>query len=120
MQKKELEFSDLGVYDDASVDYPDMANLLCKEVLKDNKNRGILVCGSGIGMSIAANRHSGIRAALCTDSYMASMARRHNDANVLCLGERLLGYGVAQHILDIFLNESFDGGRHFGRVQKLS
>lgn len=119
-KQNEIEFKDLGVHIDDSVDYPDMANLLCQEVLKDiSNNMGVLVCGSGIGMSIAANRYKDIRAALCFDPYMASVARKHNDANVLCLGERVIGTGVAEAIVAAFLNESFEGGRHAIRVEKL-
>ena len=116
-----IAFKDLGVHVDESVDYPDMAEMLCKEVLSDiNKNRGILICGSGIGMSIAANRHNAIRAALCFDPYMAAVARKHNNANVLCLGERVTGAGVAEAIVAAFLNEAFEGGRHAIRVEKLT
>ena len=116
-----IAFKDLGVHVDESVDYPDMAEMLCKEVSSDiNKNRGILICGSGIGMSIAANRHNAIRAALCFDPYMAAVARKHNNANVLCLGERVTGAGVAEAIVAAFLNEAFEGGRHAIRVEKLT
>ena len=101
------------------VDYPDYANLVCKEVLNENA-LGILVCGSGIGMSIAANKIKGIRAALCTDEYMARYARAHNNANVLCLGARVVGSGVALEIVDKFLGAEFEGGRHKIRVDKVN
>ncbi|PAF44071.1 ribose 5-phosphate isomerase B [Helicobacter sp. 11S02629-2] len=104
---------------DSKVDYPDIAFLVAKEVQKDKDSRGILICGSGIGVSIGANRFKDIRAALCTDSYMAKMARMHNDANILCLGERVSGLGVIESILEAFLNTSFEGGRHTLRVNKL-
>lgn len=119
-KQNDIAFKDLGVHVDESVDYPDLAEILCQEVLKDVENhRGILICGSGIGMSIAANRHHNIRAALCFDPYMAAVARKHNDANVLCLGERVIGAGVAEAIVAAFLNETFEGGRHATRMAKL-
>lgn len=110
--------------DGTKVDYPDYANLVCKEVLSEsahNKNAfGILVCGSGIGMSIAANKIKGIRAALCINEYMAHYARAHNNANMLCLGERVVGNGVALEIVDKFLSTEFEGGRHKIRVEKIN
>ncbi len=105
--------------DGAKVDYPDYAKLVCKEVISESAI-GILVCGSGIGMSMAANKIKGIRAALCTDSYMAKFARAHNNANVLCLGARVIGSGVAQEIVSVFLNTEFEGGRHKIRVEKVN
>lgn len=104
--------------DGQKVDYPDYAKLVCKEVLAENA-LGILVCGSGVGMSIAANKIKGIRAALCTDSYMAKFARAHNNANVLCLGARVVGSGIALEIVGAFLEGAFEGGRHKIRVEKL-
>lgn len=103
----------------AKVDYPDYAKKLCKAVLVNQESRGILICGTGIGMCISANRFKGIRAALCTDSYMAKMTRLHNDANVLCLGSRLSGIGQVESILEAFLNTDFEGGRHLQRIQKI-
>ena len=105
--------------DGVKVDYVDYAKLVCKEVVSEGAV-GILVCGSGIGMSMAANKMKGIRAALCTDSYMAKFARAHNNANVLCLGARVIGSGVAEEIVGIFLNTAFDGGRHKIRVEKVN
>lgn len=105
--------------DGAKVDYPDYAKLVCKEVVSENAF-GILVCGSGIGMSMAANKIKGIRAALCTDSYMAKFARAHNNANVLCLGARVIGNGIAQEIVSVFLNTEFEGGRHKIRIDKIN
>lgn len=110
---------DLGVHTAESVDYPDIARLLAERVLSGGAERGILICGSGIGMSIAANRFPGIRAALCHDEYTARMSRAHNNANVLVLGERVLGEGVAQGILDVWLTTAFNGRRHAARVEKL-
>lgn len=114
-----LDVQDLGVDCKESVDYPDFANILCQQVLKCQGSKGILICGSGIGMSIAANRLCGIRAALCTDSLMAKLARAHNDSNVLCLGQRIIGEAVAFDIVEAFLNTPFENGRHQIRVQKL-
>jgi ribose 5-phosphate isomerase B len=110
---------DLGTFDAASVDYPDLAHLLADQIRSGAADRGVLVCGTGLGMSMAANRHPGIRAAVCHDAYTAEMARRHNDANVLCLGSRVLGQGVAGQILDVFLTTPFDGDRHARRVAKI-
>lgn len=101
------------------VDYPDFASVVCKEVLNEVGSLGILICGSGIGMSISANKIKGIRAALCTNEYMAKYARAHNDANVLCLGQRVIGNGIAEDIVNIFLNTSFDIDRHLLRVDKI-
>lgn len=103
----------------AKVDYPDYANLLCRQVVAESA-LGILVCGSGIGMSIAANKFKGIRAALCVNEYMARFARKHNDANVLCLGERVIGSEVALGIVDVFLDTEFEGGRHKVRIDKIN
>jgi len=108
--------ADLGPQDAASVDYPDFARAVCAKVLETPGAAGILVCGTGIGMSMAANRIPGIRAALCTNEYLARMTRLHNDANVLCLGERVLGAGLAAAIADVFLDAAFEGGRHQRRV----
>jgi ribose 5-phosphate isomerase B len=110
---------DLGPFDHQSVDYPDFAHRLVGEILAGRADRGVLICGTGIGMSMAANRHPGIRAALCHDAYTAEMARRHNDANVLCLGARVLGSGVAEQVLEVFLDTPFEGGRHQRRARKI-
>jgi ribose 5-phosphate isomerase B len=114
-----LEIIDLGTHDGAAVDYPDLAHRLIAAVIDGNCQRGVLVCGTGIGMSIAANRRVGIRAALCTDPYMARMAREHNDANVLCLGGRVVGPSLAEEIVRAFLDTGFAGGRHAGRLAKI-
>lgn len=110
---------DLGVHGGDTADYPDFAHLVAARIAGHEETRGVLVCGTGIGMAMAANRHGGVRAALCHDAFTAEMARRHNDANVLCLGGRVTGAGVALHILDIFLSTPFDGGRHAARVAKI-
>ena len=119
LEKMGHEVVDLGPFDTSRVDYPDFANLLCENVLKESGSFGILICGSGIGMSIAANRHNGIRAALCIEPYGASMCRAHNDANVLCMGARVVGLGMMEAILQSFCNTKFEGGRHTCRVGKL-
>ncbi|MDR2401537.1 MAG: ribose 5-phosphate isomerase B [Deferribacteraceae bacterium] len=114
-----LEVFDLGVFDELSADYPDQAKLLAERVLSGNSEKGVLVCGTGIGMSIAANRFKGIRAALCHDEYTARMSRLHNNANVLVLGGRVLGDAAALGILNVWLSEDFEGGRHLTRINKL-
>lgn len=119
LQEKGLNTLDLRADSLNVLDYPDYAKIVCEKMLQIPESKGILICGSGIGMSIAANRYKHIRAALCTDSYMASMARAHNDANVLCLGERVIGKGKAQSIIEAFIRTEFDGGRHSVRVEKL-
>lgn len=111
---------DLGCHSDASVDYPDFADHVCDQILSGEADRGILVCGTGIGMSLAANRHTAIRAALCHDEYTARMSREHNDANILCLGDRVLGKGVAGALVDVWLKAEFAGGRHRQRIAKFS
>lgn len=119
LKEKGHEVIDFGPYSKDRVDYPDYAHKVATAILKDATAQGILICGSGIGMSMAANRHEGIRAALCHDAYTAMIARGHNDANVLCFGERIVGKGVAESILDSWIAGSFDGGRHTGRVEKI-
>jgi ribose 5-phosphate isomerase B len=113
------EVIDLGPFNDERVDYPDFAHRLCLEVLEHEGTQGILICGSGIGMSLSANKHVGIRAALCHDAYTAQMARAHNDANVLCFGQRIVGLGVIESMIDAWCNTSFEGGRHAQRVSKI-
>lgn len=119
LKEKGHEVVDLGPFSKDRVDYPDYAVKVSEAVLSDAAAQGILICGSGIGMSMAANRHTGIRAALCHDAYTAMVARGHNDANILCFGERIVGKGVAESILDSWIASSFDGGRHCGRVEKI-
>jgi ribose 5-phosphate isomerase B len=106
---------DVGTHSLESCDYPNIAGKLATEVL-NLKATGILICGSGIGVSITANRFEGIRAALCANEYMARMSRMHNDANVLCMGERIIGVDLAKAIADAFLGTEFEGGRHQRRV----
>ena len=113
------EVIDLGTDSPDSVDYPDFAHRLADRLVAGDAPFGVLVCGTGIGVSMAANRHRGVRAALCHDAFTADMAHRHNDANVLCMGGRTTGPGVATQMLDIFLAGGFDGGRHGRRVGKI-
>jgi ribose 5-phosphate isomerase B len=119
LKQRGHEVIDLGPSNNERVDYPDFAHKLCVEVLANPDTQGILICGSGIGMSVAANKHVGIRAALCHDAYTAAMARAHNDANVLCFGERIVGLGVAESIIDAWCDGNFEGGRHTQRVAKI-
>ena len=113
--KDRCQAVDVGTHSLDSCDYPLIAGSLAREVL-NRQALGILICGSGIGVSMAANRFSGIRAALCTNEYMARMSRMHNDANVLCMGERIIGVDLAKAIADAFLATGFEGGRHQRRV----
>lgn len=113
------ETLDLGTHGNESVDYPDFAFLVAHAVGEKQVDRGVLICGTGIGMCIAANKVSGVRAAPCHDSITAEMSRRHNDANVLCLSADLLGEELIQRMLRIWLNTDFEGGRHARRVEKI-
>ena len=119
---KKLGFAvlDLGTTGIESVDYPDFANALAATMRAGEAQRGVLVCGTGIGISIAANRHPELRAALCHDSLTARLARQHNDANVLCLGARVIGSDTARDCVEAFFTTGFEGGRHAARVAKLS
>ena len=118
LKELKYEVSDLGCFTEESCDYPQIAQAVAKEVLA-TKNRGILVCGTGIGMSIAANRFEGIRASHCTDTFTARMTRAHNDSNILCLGERTTGLGLALDIVDTWLKTAFEGGRHQRRIDMI-
>ncbi len=113
------EVLDVGTSDGQSVDYPDFAALVGRAVADESAELGILVCGSGIGVAIAANKVPGIRAATCNDLYTARLSRAHNDANVLALGARVVGDGLAEEIVKAFLETSFEGGRHARRVDKI-
>jgi ribose 5-phosphate isomerase B len=115
-----FEVEDLGPFSGDSVDYPDYAKQVSDGVAAGRAKLGILVCGTGIGMSIAANKVRGIRAAHCATEFDARAARAHNDANVLCIGERVLGLGVGAAIVKAFLETAFEGGRHARRVQKMT
>ncbi|MEA2017463.1 MAG: ribose 5-phosphate isomerase B [Campylobacterota bacterium] len=114
------EVKDLGPFNKDRVDYPDFAAKVCDAVLADEGSKGILICGTGLGMSMAANKFDGIRAALCHNEYSATMAREHNDANILCLGERVSGEGMVEAIINAWNSNEFAGGRHKGRVEKIN
>lgn len=111
---------DLGIHEFKFVDYPDIAEAVARTVAAGETERGIIVCGTGIGVSMAANKIAGIRAALCTDCYMAHMARQHNDAQILCLGGQVVAPGLALDIVQVFLTSEFDGGRHTRRIGKMN
>ncbi len=115
LENQGWKVENLGTHSRESCDYPEYAHALCKEVLRTG-HKGILICGSGIGMCMAANRHPGIRAALCTHEFQARTARSHNNANVLCLAERITAPSLAFLMADLFLEEPFEGGRHERRV----
>ncbi len=120
LAEHEQEVLDLGTDGPESVDYPDFAATLAEAIAVGRARRGVLVCGTGIGISIAANRNPAIRAALCHDTTTARLSRQHNDANVLVLGGRLIGEEVAKDCLSVFLSTAYEGGRHDRRVAKLS
>ena len=120
LNKRGFKVTDVGTYTLESCNYPDYAEALCKKIQAGEYPLGILVCGTGIGMSIAANKHNGIRAACCSDTFSARMTRMHNDANVLCLGGRVVGAGLACDMVDLFVDTEFEGGRHLARVQMIA
>ncbi len=117
---KEIEVINLGTDSYESCDYPDYAKKVSLNVLKDEDSIGILICGTGIGMSIAANKIRGIRAALCYNSTAAKLARQHNNANILCLGQRIIGFELAKDIVDTFIKTEFEGNRHLNRIIKIN
>lgn len=121
LTSRKEEFKDYGTSSEESTDYPDYAARVAKAILNGEAERGILICGTGIGMSIAANKFPGIRAAVCESVASARLARQHNDANILCIGERITPWEKAVEIIDVFLSTPFDGGeRHCRRVEKLN
>ncbi len=120
LKERGIEVIDVGTHTPESCNYVDFAHAVCEAVTSGKAERGILVCGTGIGMSIAANKHAGIRAAACENTFSARMTRLHNDANVLCLGERVVGYGLACDMVDLFVDTEFSGGRHQMRVDALN
>ena len=119
-EKEGVKFIDLGTDSTASVNYPDYAVKLCESIQQGKADLGILVCGTGIGMSMAANKCRGIRAACCSDTFSARMTRMHNNANVLCMGARVVGAGLGIDMADLFINTEFEGGRHNARVEMLN
>lgn len=118
LNDNKLEFVDCGCKGE-KVDYPDIAEALCAKITSGECDRGILICGTGIGMSMCANKVKGIRAAVCGDTFSAKFTRLHNDANVLCMGGRVIGAGLALEIVREFLNNEFEGGRHIARLEKM-
>ena len=119
LTKKKLSFQDMGPYNDNRVDYPDFAHKVARRVKLKKNNFGILVCGSGMGMNIAANRHKNIRAAQCFNLKSTKLSRLHNDANIITLGSRLLSKKNALSFIGVFLNTKFEGGRHSKRIRKI-
>jgi len=119
LSKKKLSFKDLGPFSETKVDYPDYAHKVAKMVKTSKKNIGILVCGSGIGMNITANKHKNIRAAQCFNLKSTKLSRLHNDANIITLGSRLLTKKNALNCVSVFLNTNFEGGRHSKRIKKI-
>jgi len=114
-----IEIKDFGCPSEDSVDYPDYAHAVCREINNNKFDYGILICGSGIGISIAANKNKGIRAALCTSNFHAEMARKHNNANIIALGARVTSIEDMIDMVNIFINTDFEGGRHQNRVEKI-
>lgn len=119
LKENGVEVKDCGCYDNNSVDYPDIAQAVCKKITDKECDKGILICGTGIGISISANKLNGIRAALCHDYFSAKYTRMHNNSNIICFGARVIGSGLAIELVDIFLSTEFEGGRHQTRVDKL-
>ncbi|HHU22097.1 MAG TPA: ribose 5-phosphate isomerase B [Clostridiales bacterium] len=120
LEEKGLEYKDFGTFSEESCDYPAYSEAVARSVVSGESEKGIIICGTGIGASIAANKVKGIRCALCGDCYSAEMTRRHNNANMLALGGRVLGVGHALKIVEIFLNTPFEGGRHQRRIDLIS
>jgi ribose 5-phosphate isomerase B len=114
------EVFDAGCMSNDSVDYPEFAKLVCESIDKKECEVGILICGTGLGMSMAANKYNSIRAAVCTEEFTARLSREHNDANILCLGARVIGSGIAQEIVKVWLATEFSGGRHQNRINQFS
>ncbi len=119
LAERGYEVLDLGTHSADSVDYPDFGHAVAAKVVSGEAKLGLLICGTGVGMSMSANRHHGVRAVVCSDTFSARLSRMHNDANVLCMGARVVGQGLALDILDAFLGAGFEGGRHERRVAKI-
>jgi len=115
-----IDALDLGAYSQEAVDYPDVASRVAEKVVRREVEKGLLICGTGIGMSIVANRFPGVRAALCHDSFTARLSREHNNANILVLGGRMIGKGLARELLKVWLETEFQGGRHQRRLDKIT
>jgi ribose 5-phosphate isomerase B len=119
LKSRGLEYRDYGTFDEASCDYPDYAQKVGEAVVSGDAERGILICGTGVGISIAANKVEGVRAALCSDTFTARLSREHNDSNVLCMGARVVGAGLALDVVASWLDGKFEGGRHQRRIDKI-
>ena len=119
LTEKNIPFKDYGTYTEESCDYPDIAETVCAAINEGICEKGILICGTGIGISMAANKIHGIRAALCHDYFSAKYTRLHNDSNIIALGGRVIGAGLANELVDVFLSTEFEGGRHATRVNKM-
>ncbi len=120
LEEQKIPYHDFGTLDGASCDYPDMAAAACDAVVSGACGKALLFCGTGIGISMAANKIKGIRAACCSDYFSAKYTRMHNDANALCLGGRVVGAGLAIELVDVFLHPAFEGGRHQRRIDKVA
>ena len=120
LEEHDIDFEDVGCFSTESVDYPVYAEKVARAVAAGECSKGIVICTTGIGISISANKVKGVRCALCGDPYSAEMTRRHNDANALCMGGRVVGPGLACQLVDLFLNTEFEGGRHQRRIDKLT
>ncbi|MCQ2449179.1 MAG: ribose 5-phosphate isomerase B [Clostridia bacterium] len=120
LKERGFEVEDFGIHEAHSVDYPDIALPLAQSVAKGENALGILVCGTGIGMSLAANKVKGIRAAACSEHFSAKYTRLHNNSNILCLGGRVIGVGTALELVDLFVDTEFEGGRHQKRIDKIT
>ncbi len=120
LDEKNIEYIDCGTFSTESVDYPDMAKAACEKIKSGEREKGLLFCGTGVGISIAANKIKGIRACCCSDTFSAKYTRMHNDANVLAMGGRVVGPGLACEMVDVFLDTPFEGGRHQRRVDKIT
>ncbi|NMP36645.1 MAG: ribose 5-phosphate isomerase B [Clostridiales bacterium] len=120
LEENAIPFTDCGVFSEASADYALIAEEACKKIVSGEAEKGILCCGTGIGISMAANKVRGIRAACCSDYYSAKLTRMHNDANVLCLGARVIGWGHALELVNVFLTTEFEGGRHQRRIDQIT
>ncbi|MEA5051634.1 MAG: ribose 5-phosphate isomerase B [Oscillospiraceae bacterium] len=120
LEERGISYKDFGTYDTASCDYPDYARLACEAVVSGECEKALLFCGTGIGISMAANKVKGIRACACSEHYSAKYSRLHNNANALCLGGRVVGPGTAVELVDLFLDTAFEGGRHQRRIDKIT
>lgn len=120
LTERGFEVTDCGIYENKSVDYPEIAVKVCEEITSGRCERGILVCGTGIGMSLAANKVKGIRAACCSDHFSAKYTRLHNNSNILCMGGRVVGVGTALELADLFMDTEFEGGRHQRRIDMIT